>query len=100
VRAAARVAVGLLLGDRGLAQQVDGGGDPVLPQVAQHAQGVLGRVAHDEAVGHAAHARRGGRSQGRAPGTRIGHPHRAVERRRAVVDLLQEAGQVAGQIVQ
>ena len=58
--AALRVALRLALRHGRLAEQVDGGGDAVLPQVAEHAERLLRRLADDEAVRHVLDAARGG----------------------------------------
>ena len=47
-----------------------------------------------------AHAGGGGAAQRDAPGLRRAHPHRHRDRRRRLLDLAQEAGQVAGQVVE
>ena len=99
--AAARgVAVGLGARDRRLAEQVDARGDAVLPELLEHAGRLARRLADDEAVGHVLDARRGGRAQGLAPGPRLRHAHRDLQRRRAVVDLLEEPAEVAREVVE
>ncbi len=99
-RAACRVAVGLVGGDRRLAEQVDRGGHAVLPEAAQHAVSVPRRLADDEAVRHPPHACGGRRAEGRAPGARVAHPHRDADRLRWVLDVVQEAGQVTREVVE
>ena len=99
--AAARgVAVGLGARDRRLAEQVDARGDAVLPQLLEHAGGLARRLADDEAVGHVLDARRGGGAERLAPGPRLRHAHRDLQRRRAVVDLVEEAAEVAREVVE
>ena len=100
VGAARRVAVGLGGGDRRLAEQVDRRADPVAPQLAQRRQGGLRVLADDEAMRHVAHAGGAGGAERGAAGLRIAHLHRRAQRRRAVVDLLEKAGQVGGEIVE
>ena len=70
LQAARGVAVGLGLGDGGLAEQVDGAGDAALPQLAQRPQGSCGRLADDEAMGEVADPAGRRRAQGGAAGPR------------------------------
>ena len=99
-RAACRVAVGLGRGHRRLAEQVDGRGDAVAPQRAQHAaRGVRG-LADDEAVRHPLDAGRGRRAERRAPGARGSHAHRDLDRRRRIVDVVEERRQMAREVVE
>ena len=72
----------------------------MLPQLAQVAQGVSGRGADDEAVGHVPDARGGRRSEREAPGLRVRHPHRGLERGRALLHLVEEACEVRCQVVE
>ena len=99
LRAARGVALGLGLGDRRLAEQVDGGGDAVLPQLAQVAHRGLRALADDEAVGHVLDAGGGGAAERGAPRARVAHPHRDRDRRRRLLDLAQEAREVRGEVV-
>jgi len=71
-----------------------------VPELAQHALGALGRFGDDEAMGHVAHAGRARRAQRLAPGAAVGHPHGHGERRRLDVDLVEEARQVRGEVVE
>ena len=96
VAAAGGVVVGLGAGHRGLAEQVDRAGHPGLPQALELAQRLLRRLAGDEAVGHVAHADRGGAAQRARPAGGVGGAQRGVQRRRALGHLLQVGGQVAG----
>ena len=60
----------------------------------------FGRLADDEAVRHVAHARgRRGAERGAAR-PRARHPHRGLDRRRALVHLLEVAGEVPGEVVE
>ncbi len=95
-----RVALCLRLGDGRLAEQVDRARDAVLPQLAQRAERRLRALADDEAVGHVLDAGgRGGAERG-AAGPRGAHPHRDRDGRRRGLDLAEEAGQVAREVVQ
>ena len=99
--AAARgVAVGLGGGDGRLAEQVDGRRHALAPEVLEHAGGLARRLADDEAVGHVLDAGGRGGAQRRAPGLGLRHAHRDLQRRRAVADLLQEAAEVAREVVE
>ena len=98
--AARRVAVGLGLGDGGLAQQVERHRGAVLPEAADRAQGGGGRLADDEAVRHVPHSRRRGGAQRRPPRPAARHPHRGGHRRRVLVHLAQVVPEVAGEVVE
>ena len=100
VRAAVGVALRLGLGDGRLAEQVDGAGHAVLPQVAQHAERGPRVLADDEPVRHVLHARGGRRPQRRTAGLRAPHLHGDADRRGRGLDLAEEAGQVAGEVVE
>ena len=100
VGAARGVAVGLGGGDGRLAEQVDRRGDPVAPELAQRGQRGPRVLADDEAVRHVAHAGRAGGAERRAAGLRVAHPHRRAQRRRPLADLVEEAGQVRGEVVE
>src|SRR5439155_1007602 len=100
VGAALRVAVGLGGGDGGLAEEVDRRRDAVVPEVAEHLLGAAWGLGDDEPVGHVPHAGGGRGAQRLAPGAAVAHPHRHGERRRPRLDLLEEAGQVGGEVVQ
>ena len=100
VGAAVGVALGLGGGDGRLAEQVDRGGDAVLPQVAQHAERGLRVLADDEAVRHPPHAGGGRGAERRAAGLRAAHPHRHADRRGRLLDLAEEAGEVAREVVE
>ena len=100
VHAPVRVAVRLGLGDRGLAQQVERDRGAVVPQVADRLQSRLRALSDDEAVRHVADPGCGRRPQRRAARLCAGHLHRRLYRRRAVVHLLEVAGQVPRQVVQ
>ena len=95
-----RVAVRLGLGDRGLAEQVERDRGAVVPQVADRLQSRLRALSDDEAVRHVADPGCGRRAQRRAARLRAGHLHRRLDRRRAVVHLLEVAGQVPRQVVE
>ena len=98
--AALGVALGLVLRDRRLAEQVDRRGDAVLPEVAQDVHRRLRALADDEAVRHPPHAGGGGGAERLAARLRAAHPHGDGDRRRRLADLAQEAGQVAGEVVE
>jgi hypothetical protein len=100
VRAALRVRVGLGLGHRRLAEQVERRGYAFAPHRPQVAGGIGRGVAHDEAVRHVPHA--GGRrgAQRGSPRARLAHAHGGPQGRRLLVDRLEVAGQVAGQLIQ
>ena len=98
--AALGVALRLGLGDGRLAEQVDGAGDAVLPQLAQRPERGLRALADDEAVRHVLDAGGRGGAQRGAAGARVAHPHRHGDRRRRRLDLAEEAGQVAGEVVE
>ncbi len=100
VRAARRVAIGLGGRDGRLAEQVDRGRDPVVPEAAERRDRGGGILADDEAVGHVPDPGGAGGAERRAPGLRVAHPHRRPQRRRAPVDLLEVAGQVGGEVVE
>ena len=72
----------------------------MLPQVLEHAGGLARGLADDEAVGHVLDAGRGGGAERLAPGPRLRHAHRDLQRRRAVVDLVEEAAEVAREVVE
>ena len=46
------------------------------------------------------HAGGGGEPERPRAGLRVGHPHRRVERRRPLVDLVEERAQVTGEVVE
>ena len=99
VLAALHVAVGLGLGDRGLAEQVDGGVDAVLPQGGDRRQRVLGVGADDEALGHLLDAGGGDRGDGAARELAAGDARRPAGLgglARVVEQLVQVAGDVGG----
>ena len=98
--AALRVALRLGLRDGRLAEQVDRARHPVLPQVAQGAERRPGALADDEAVRHVLDARRGGGAERGAARARVAHAHRDGDRRRLLLDLAQEAGEVAREVVE
>ena len=93
LEAARRVAVGLGLGDGGLAEQVERDGGAVLPEVADRARAPRAGVSptmkrcamwRTPAAAAAPSAAR--------PGLRARHPHRRLDRRRPLVHLLEVAG--------
>ena len=98
--AALGVALRLGLRDRGLAEQVDGARDAVLPQLAQRAERGLRALADDEAVRHVLDAGGGRGAERGAAGARVAHPHRDGDGRRRRLDLAEEAGQVAREVVE
>ena len=100
LRAAGGVALGLGLGDRHLAEQVDGARDAVLPQVAQHAERRLRVLPDDEAVRHVADAGGRRRAERRPARARARHLQRHGHGRRRLLHLAQEAGQVAREVVE
>ncbi len=100
VVAALRVALRLGLRHGRLAEQVDGRRDAVLPQLAQRPQRGLRALADDEAVRHVLDAGRGGGAERGAPRARVAHPHGDGDRRRRGLDLAEEAGQVAREVVE
>ena len=100
VQAALGVAIGLGLGDGGLAEQVHRAGHAALPQLAQRPEGGGGGLADDEAMGQVAHPAGGRRPQRGAPRARARHPHGHRQRRGRLGHLLQVADEVAGEIVQ
>jgi hypothetical protein len=72
----------------------------VLPEVLEHARRLARGLADDEAVRHVLHAGRRGGAERLAPGPGLRHPHRDLQRRRAVVDLVEEAAEVAREVVE
>ena len=58
------------------------------------------RLADDEAVRHVAHPGRGGRPERGSSRAGAGHPHRRLDRGRALVDLLQVLGQMPREVVE
>ena len=98
--AALGVALRLGLRDGRLAEQVDGARDAVLPELAQRAERRLRALADDEAVRHVLDAGGGRGAQRGAAGARVAHPHRDRDRRRRRLDLAEEAGQVAREVVE
>ena len=100
LRAAGGVALRLGLRDRHLAQQVDGAGDAVLPQVAQDAERRLRVLPDDEAVRHVADAGGRRRAERRAARARARHLQRHGHGRRRLLHLAEEAGQVAREVVE
>ena len=59
----------------------------------------MGGLADDEAVRHVADPGGGGAPERLAAGAAGAHAHRGVERRRALVDLVEEAGEVRDDVV-
>ena len=87
LRAAGGVALGLGLGDRHLAEQVDRAGHAVPPQVAQDAERRLRVLPDDEAVRHVADAGRRRRAERRPARARARHLQRHRHGRRRLLHL-------------
>ena len=100
VGAAPGVAVGLGLGDRRLSEQVDGARHAALPQPAEHPERGRRGLADDEPVGHVLDAAGGGGAERGPARLRVRDPHRRRDRRRGVRNLLEEAGQMAREVVE
>ena len=98
--AARGVTVGLLLGHRGLAEQVHGRGYALVPQAPQNRQRRAWRLPDDEAVGHVLDAARRGGAERAPAGLRVPRAQRRRERRRPSLHLVEVLGQVAGEVVQ
>jgi len=81
-----------------LAEQVDR--RPVDPQGAQRSLCACRRLGHDEAAGHVTHAAGGRRAQRGPPRARPPRLHRRGQRRWGLGHLLEEAGQVRGEVVE
>ena len=96
--AALRVAVGLRRRHGRLAEQVDGGGDPVAPQrrsrTARHAA-----IPDDEPMRHVAHGRGRGRAERGAARRRVAQLDPRPPATSALGDLLQVGDQVGGEVV-
>ena len=100
VQAAGGVAIGLGLGDGRLAEQVDRAGHRALPQPAQRRKRGPRALADDEAVGEMPDAAGGRPAEGDAPRPGVRDLHRRGERRRRLGELVKEAGQMAGEVVE
>ncbi len=98
--AADGVGVGLLRGQRRLAQKVDGGSDPVLPEPSELTLRLGRRGRGDEPVRHVADSSSDGRSQRYPPSFGVRGAHRSAQRRRRLIDVCGELRQVRGEIVQ
>ena len=99
VLAALRVGVGLLLGDRRLAEQVDRGGGAGLPEPLDLRERVVRVGADDEALGHLPDAERRGGGDG-APGQAAGRERRAAGgERRGGRGLGEQLAEVAGEVL-
>ena len=95
-----RVRVGLVGGHGRLAEEIDGARDAVLPECAQDAGGVLGRLADDEAMGHVPNAGRGGGAKRGAAEPAAGDAARRATAAGLIVELGQEAGEMGGKVVE
>ncbi len=98
--AARRVGVGLRLGQRRFAQEVDRGPDPGAPEAPELALGLRGRGRRDEPVRHVADPAGNGGAQGEPARAWCRRPHGGGQRRRRLLDVFRELGEVRGEVVQ